>query len=71
MTRTKYVSREGTSDRSSKIVWECVSCYGDSTVTSNASAFEGEYQFLGFLPFNETKYNPTLAAFIKVAMQRP
>jgi Periplasmic binding protein len=50
---------------SSKIVWECVSCYGDSTVTSNASAFEGEYQFLGFLPFNETKYNPTLAAFIK------
>ena len=46
-------------------MWECVSCYGDSTVTSNASAFEGEYQFLGFLPFNETKYNPTLAAFIK------
>jgi Periplasmic binding protein len=50
---------------SSKIVWECVSCYGNTIVTDNASAFEGEYQFLGFLPFNETKYNPTLAAFIK------
>jgi Periplasmic binding protein len=50
---------------SSKIVWECVSCYGDSTVSSNAAAFEGEYQALGFLPFSETKYNPTLAAFVK------
>jgi hypothetical protein len=50
---------------SSKIVWECVSCYGNKIVTDNASAFEGEYQFLGFLPFDETKYNKTLAAFIK------
>ena len=50
---------------SSKIVWECVSCYGNKIVTDNASAFEGEYQFLGFLPFAETKYNKTLAAFIK------
>ena len=32
---------------------------------SNAAAFEGEYQFLGFLPFEETKYNKTLAGFIK------
>ena len=50
---------------SSKIVWECVSCYGNKVVPSNASAFEGEYQFLGFLPFEETKYNKTLAAFVK------
>ena len=50
---------------SSKISWECVSCYGNKIVTQNASAFEGEYQFLGFLPFDETKYNKTLAAFIK------
>jgi hypothetical protein len=50
---------------SSKVVWECVSCYGNSIVTQNASAFEGEYQALGFLPFDETKYNKTLAAFIK------
>ncbi len=50
---------------SSKIAWECVSCYGNSVVTSNAAAFEGEYQFLGFLPFDETKYNKTLAGFIK------
>jgi hypothetical protein len=49
---------------SSKIVWECVSCYGNNVVTDNASAFEGEYQYLGFLPFNETKSNKTLAAFI-------
>ena len=42
-----------------------MSCYGNKIVTDNASAFEGEYQFLGFLPFAETKYNKTLAAFIK------
>jgi hypothetical protein len=49
----------------SKVVWECVSCYGDKVVTSNAASFEGEYQGLGFLPFDETKYNKTLAGFIK------
>jgi hypothetical protein len=49
----------------SKIVWECVSCYGNKIITGNASSFEGEYQSLGFLPFTETKYNKTLAAFIK------
>ena len=46
-------------------MWECVSCYGNKIVTDNASPFEGEYQFLGFLPFEEAKYNKTLAAFIK------
>jgi Periplasmic binding protein len=50
---------------SSKVVWECVSCYGNNIVTSNASAFEGEYQALQFLPFEEAKYNKTLAAFVK------
>jgi hypothetical protein len=50
---------------SSKIVWECVSCYGNKIVPDNASAFEGEYQFLSFLPFEEAKYNKTLAAFVK------
>src|SRR5207249_4009823 len=50
---------------SSKIVWECVSCYGNKVVPDNASAFEGEYQFLSFLPFEEAKYNKTLAAFVK------
>jgi len=49
---------------SSKVAWECVSCYGNKTVTDNAAAFEGEYQFLGFLPFEEAKSNTTLAAFI-------
>jgi hypothetical protein len=50
---------------SSKVAWECVSCYGNKIVTDNASSFEGEYQFLGFLPFEEGKYNKTLAAFLK------
>jgi hypothetical protein len=50
---------------SSKVAWECVSCYGNTIVTQNASSFEGEYQFLGFLPFEEGKYNKTLAAFLK------
>jgi hypothetical protein len=50
---------------SAKVAWECVSCYGNKTVTDNAAAFEGEYQFLGFLPFEEAKYNKTLANFLK------
>jgi len=54
---------------SAKVAWECVSCYGNKTVTDNASAFEGEYQFLGFLPFEEAKYNKTLANFLKFDKQ--
>src|SRR5262249_42406807 len=38
---------------SSKVVWECVSCYGNKIVTGNAASFEGEYQALQFLPFEE------------------
>ncbi len=54
---------------SAKVAWECVSCYGNKTVTDNAASFEGEYQFLGFLPFEETKSNKTLANFIKYMKQ--
>ena len=35
------------------VLWECVSCYGNQLIKDNAQAFEGEYQFLGFLPFEE------------------
>ena len=49
----------------SKIVWDNVSAYGSSTVTDNADAWEGVYQPLNVLPFEETKYNKTLAAFVK------
>ena len=34
----------------SKILWECASCYGNKLITDNAETFEGEVQFLGFLP---------------------
>ena len=50
---------------SSDVVWNCVSCYGNKIVSDNAAAFEGEYQAVGYLPFGEGKYNPTLAAFNK------
>lgn len=46
------------------IVCDCVSCYGNTTVTENASTFEGEYQYLSFLPFEEAKSNKVLAAFL-------
>jgi hypothetical protein len=49
----------------SKIVWDTVSVYGNPVVTQNASAFEGEYQALNFLPFEETSVNKTLAAYVK------
>ena len=49
----------------SKVVWECASCYGNSLVTDNADAFEGEFQFLGFLPFEEASVNKTVANFVK------
>src|SRR5450432_564766 len=39
----------------SKVVWDSVSAYGNKAVTDNADAFEGTYQALSFLPFNETK----------------
>jgi ABC-type branched-subunit amino acid transport system substrate-binding protein len=49
----------------SKIVWDNVSAYGSSDVASNASVWDGMYQSLNLLPFEEAKYNKTLAAFVK------
>jgi Periplasmic binding protein len=49
----------------SKVLWECASCYGNSVVKDNAQAFEGEVQFLGFLPFEEASVNKTVANFLK------
>ena len=46
------------------VLWECSSCYGNSIMTQNAQAFEGEYQFLGFLPFEEASVNKTLQGFL-------
>jgi Periplasmic binding protein len=49
----------------SKVLWECASCYGNTLVPDNAAAFEGEVQFLGFLPFEEASVNKTVANFLK------
>ena len=46
-----------------------MSCYGNAIVPQNAAAFEGETQFLGFLPFEEKSTNKTLAAFLKYVKQ--
>jgi hypothetical protein len=51
------------------VLWECASCYGNALIPSNASEFEGEVQFLGFLPFEEKSSNTTLAAFVKYMKQ--
>ena len=49
---------------SSKIVWATMSAYGNAVVTQNASSFDGEYQSLTFLPFEEPNANKTLTAFL-------
>ncbi|MFN8025425.1 MAG: ABC transporter substrate-binding protein [Acidimicrobiia bacterium] len=46
------------------VSWLCSACYGNTTVSDNASSFEGEWQPLGYLPFNETSKNATLKAFV-------
>jgi ABC-type branched-subunit amino acid transport system substrate-binding protein len=48
----------------SKVLWECASCYGNTLITDNADTFEGEVQFLGFLPFEEQSVNPTVKNFV-------
>jgi hypothetical protein len=48
----------------SKILWECASCYGNTLITDNADTFEGEIQFLGFLPFEEKSVNKTVDNFV-------
>jgi hypothetical protein len=53
----------------SSVLWECASCYGNKLVTDNAKAFEGEVQFLGFLPFEEASVNKTTANFVKYMKQ--
>ncbi len=45
---------------STKVVWDCSSCYGNKIVTENSDSFEGTYQSLNFLPFDEGKSNRTL-----------
>jgi ABC-type branched-subunit amino acid transport system substrate-binding protein len=52
-----------------KVLWECASCYGNALVKDNAQAFEGEVQFLGFLPFEEASVNKTVANFVKYMKQ--
>jgi len=54
---------------STKVVWDCVSCYGNQIVPQNASTFEGEVQYISFLPFEEANTNKTLAAFLKYVKQ--
>lgn len=53
----------------SKVLWECASCYGNAIVKDNATDFEGEVQFLGFLPFEEASVNKTVANFLKYMKQ--
>jgi hypothetical protein len=49
---------------SSKVAWDTVSLYGNPIARDNASSFEGEYQALNFLPFDEAASNKTLAAYL-------
>jgi hypothetical protein len=51
----------------SKIWWNNIAAYGNKIVTDQPSVWEGMYQALGVLPFEEAKYNKTLAAFVKYA----
>jgi hypothetical protein len=50
---------------SSKIVWDCVSCYGNKAIKDAAAVMDGEYAAIQYLPFEEAKSNPTLTAFLK------
>jgi hypothetical protein len=51
------------------VVWECASCYGNALVKDNADAFDGEVQFLGFLPFEEASVNTNVKNFLKYMKQ--
>jgi ABC-type branched-subunit amino acid transport system substrate-binding protein len=53
----------------SKVLWECASCYGNTLITDNAKTFEGEVQFLGFLPFEEKSVNKTVNNFVTYMKQ--
>ena len=54
----------------SKVAWVNVTGYGTTVVTDNPSVWEGMYQSLNLLPFEEAKYNKTLAAFVKYTKRR-
>ena len=49
----------------SKIVYACAACYGAKEVDAQKDLLEGLYVAIGHLPFDETKYNTTLANFMK------
>ena len=50
---------------SSKVVWECiVSCYTKRFLTTGASAVEGTYVWVPFVPLEEVASNPALKAFV-------
>jgi len=49
----------------SKVAWVNVTGYGTTAVTDNPSVWEGMYQSLNLLPFDEASTNKTLKAFVK------
>lgn len=49
-----------------KVIWDCFSnCYDPSLIQQGGADVEGTYVTLSGLPFNETKSNPALAAYLK------
>jgi len=49
-----------------KIIWQCtLACYEAPVFISGGSAVDREYMAMSFLPFDEVKYNKTLANFVK------
>ena len=48
------------------VVWDCFSnCYDPGLIQQGGADVEGTYVTLSALPFNETKSNPELAAYVK------
>jgi ABC-type branched-subunit amino acid transport system substrate-binding protein len=50
---------------SSKVIWDCASCYSDAFVQQGGADVEGTYVSLEQIPFNEAKDNPELATYVK------
>jgi hypothetical protein len=49
----------------SKVTWECiVSCYTKRFLTTGASAVEGAYVWVPFVPLEEISTNPALKAYV-------
>jgi len=53
-----------------KVTWTNTTGYGAKIVNDNASVWEGMYQSLSLLPFEEAKYNKTVKAFVKYTKQQ-